>query len=283
VKENLIVFCKLARYQKIKVKAIAAIDGTILISAPTQHAFCFSTKRSKVSMMKKEDIIPWDWQRILFGNAAPEFMIEVFVRTIVMFLLMLIVLRLLGKRMDGQLALSEMAIMILLGAIVSPGMQIPERGIAIGVIALTCLLLFNRLLNRVSVEHENLEALAQGRISILVKDGVMQLDVMKHAGISRQNLFAALRERGHYNLSTIRRVYFEACGMMNVYTRERASAGLPLFPDGEAEVIRKQFNISTDCVACVTCGRVEKVVAISHACANCGASEWTHAVIEEAK
>jgi hypothetical protein len=71
--------------------------------------------------------------------------------------------------------------------------------------------------------------------------------------------------------------------MMNVYTRERASAGLPLFPDGEAEVIRKQFNISTDCVACVACGRVENVVAISHLCTNCGASEWTHAVIDEAK
>jgi uncharacterized membrane protein YcaP (DUF421 family) len=229
--------------------------------------------------VKKEDIIPWDWQRILFGSAPPEFLLEVLVRTLIVFLFTLIVLRLLGKRMDGQLALSELAIMILLGAIVSPAMQIPDRGILIGIIALTCLLIFNRLLNWMSVKHEKLESIAQGRLSILVKDGVLQLQEMEHSGISKQNLFSALREKGHYNLSEIKRVYFEACGMLNVYTGKSDKPGLSLYPDADG-ITQKQYSISSDCIACRSCGHVQRVVFLNHACVVCGNSDWAHAVIE---
>ena len=79
--------------------------------------------------MKKEDIQPWDWQRILFGQAPPEFLIEVFLRTTLIYLALLVVTRALGKRMGGQLSISELAVMVTLGAIVSPAMQIPQLGL----------------------------------------------------------------------------------------------------------------------------------------------------------
>jgi hypothetical protein len=51
--------------------------------------------------MKKEDIIPWDWQRILFGQAPPEFLLEVLMRTSIIYIALLIIVRLMGKRMGG--------------------------------------------------------------------------------------------------------------------------------------------------------------------------------------
>ena len=104
--------------------------------------------------MKKEEIKPWDWQRIFLGEAPAEFLLEVLIRTIVIYLVLLVVLRLLGKRMDGQLTLTEMAVMITLGAIVSVPMQIPDRGILMGVVALVCALIFQRGWNRVTVKNE---------------------------------------------------------------------------------------------------------------------------------
>ena len=79
--------------------------------------------------MKKEEIHRGDWHRILIGTAPTEFLLEVLIRTIIIYLFLLVTLRLMGKRMGGQLTISELAVMLTLGAIVSVAMQIPEKGL----------------------------------------------------------------------------------------------------------------------------------------------------------
>jgi len=96
--------------------------------------------------MKKENIKIGDWQRILFGDAPPEFLIEVFLRTLVVYLSLLVALRLMGKRMTGQLSSAEMAVMVTLGAIVAVPMQLADRGVLLGLLVLLCALLFHQAL-----------------------------------------------------------------------------------------------------------------------------------------
>ena len=79
--------------------------------------------------MKKEEIQLWDWYRIMISNAPVEFMFKVFIRTVLIYLVLLVVMRLLGKRLNTHVSLLDMAIMVTLGAIISPGMQLPDRGV----------------------------------------------------------------------------------------------------------------------------------------------------------
>ena len=51
--------------------------------------------------MNKEEIKLSDWQRILIGDAPVEFLLEVFIRTALIYLALLIIMRFLGKRMNG--------------------------------------------------------------------------------------------------------------------------------------------------------------------------------------
>jgi len=67
--------------------------------------------------MKKEDIHIWDWKRILIGSAPWEFLIETFFRTLVIYIFLLQAMRLMGKRMRGQLSILELCIIVMLGAI----------------------------------------------------------------------------------------------------------------------------------------------------------------------
>ena len=94
--------------------------------------------------MKKEDIRLGDWHRILIGDAPIEFLVEVFIRTTLIYALLLVVMRLLGKRMNGQLTNLELAVMLTMGAIIAPPMQLPDRGLLSGVLALCCALFFLR-------------------------------------------------------------------------------------------------------------------------------------------
>jgi hypothetical protein len=66
--------------------------------------------------MKKYEIHLADWQRMLFGQSPPVFLLEVLIRTIIIYVFLLFVLRWLGKRMSGQLTILEMAVMLTLGS-----------------------------------------------------------------------------------------------------------------------------------------------------------------------
>src|SRR5689334_7147777 len=142
--------------------------------------------------MDKEEIFLNDWKRILFGNAPLEFLLEVLIRSVFIYCFLLIIIRLLGKRMSSQLTITELAVMLTLGAIVSVPMQMPERGILQGMELLVLILLFERGLTWLIYKNKKIEELTQGKMSLLVKDGVLQLGEVKKLNISHEQLFAVL-------------------------------------------------------------------------------------------
>ena len=233
--------------------------------------------------MKKEEIHWGDWHRILFGTAPEQFLLESFIRTIIMYLVLLVVLRLLGKRMGGQLSISELAVMLTLGAIVSVPIQIPEKGILQGILVLFCALLFQRGINYLGVKNHKIENLIQGRERLLVKNGVMVADQMIAMKISREQLSAELRHKKIYNLGEISRVYIEACGLFSIYKFAKAKPGLALLPP-EDEVAGTELYERNNVSVCAHCGNpANKQAATDQACNNCSANEWTHAVTAKSR
>jgi uncharacterized membrane protein YcaP (DUF421 family) len=121
--------------------------------------------------MKKENIHLGDLGCILFGEAPPFFLLEVFIRTLIIYVFLLYTLRWLGKRMSGQLTIMELSVMLTLGAIVSASMQIPDHGILEGVLLLLCALGFQRGISYLGVLSSEFEKLTQGKAGMLIKDG----------------------------------------------------------------------------------------------------------------
>ncbi|SDE80333.1 Uncharacterized membrane protein YcaP, DUF421 family [Dyadobacter soli] len=231
--------------------------------------------------MKKEDIIPGDWYRILFGETPVVFLLEILLRTIIIYVILLVIVRMMGKRMGGQLTISDLAVMITLGAIVSPGMQMPQTGLLLCALILICALVFQRGLNFLEYKSERFEEITQGTLSILVKNGVMQLDQMHSTKVSRQQVFAALRNSEVYNLGDVDRVYLEACGLISIYRRPEPNPGLPLFPpDDEAIEGFRQHTIH-DSLVCTNCGKVPETQDRSQHCPVCDATQWGVASISK--
>jgi uncharacterized membrane protein YcaP (DUF421 family) len=228
--------------------------------------------------MKKEEIHLNDIERILFGQAPGAFLLEVLIRTVIIYGVLLLVLKLMGKRMDGQISIIEMAVMIVLGAILGVGTQIPDRGILMAAAALLLIFIFQRGINWLNIKSRKIENITNGALNILVKDGVLQLDEMKAARITRQNLFASLRGRQIFSLGKVKRVYFEACGLINVYEDQADRSGLPVFPSNEDEFIKTKTRTDTHHIACKNCGWVSGDNRGEKACKNCGSKEWTHAI-----
>jgi hypothetical protein len=132
------------------------IPGAIISLSMVIMLYC-CTVHCKAIVMKKEEIHLSDIKRILLGNAPEEFLLEVFIRSIVTYVILLIILKLLGKRMSTKLTNTEMAVMLMFGAVVSSAMQIPERGIIEGAFVLVLILLLQRSITLLALRKSKLE------------------------------------------------------------------------------------------------------------------------------
>jgi uncharacterized membrane protein YcaP (DUF421 family) len=226
--------------------------------------------------MKKEDIHLGDIARILIGEAPPIFLLEVFVRTLIVYIFLLYILRWLGKRMSGQLTIMELAVMLTLGAIVSASMQMPDRGILGGFLLLLCALGFQRGISYLGVLSSKFEELTQGKAGVLVKDGVLQVAQMKEFRISRQQVFAQLRDQQIYNLGAVDRMYLEASGMYSVFKGDSSKPGLSVLPPEDTAVASILKEVPGE-VACRSCGFVQPSGQLPD-CNQCGCDEWTPAI-----
>jgi uncharacterized membrane protein YcaP (DUF421 family) len=231
--------------------------------------------------MKKEEIHLGDINRWLFGQAPGQFMIEVIIRTLLIYVILLVVVRLMGKRMSGQITLSETAVMITLGAIVAPVMQLPDRGILFGVVVLLAALAFQRGITLWGFKSEKVEHITQGVMSLLVKDGVINVDEMAKARITNQQLFAMLREKKIQNLGKVKRGYLEACGVFSVFEREDTTVGLPIYPQDDPAILKTQKPSPDSIMACCNCGHVQENVNDNTSCNVCHSNDWSKAYISE--
>ena len=236
-----------------------------------------NVKSNVKSYMNPEEVKLNDFQRILFGEAPEIFLIETLIRTLLMYLFLLLIIRWLGKRMSGQLSINEMAVMLVLGAIVSVPMQLPGSGLAQGVLLLVCTLTFQRGMSWFGYKSSTFEKLYMGEPIILVRDGVFELAELRRNKITRQMIFSQLRQNGVMSLGCVERLYMETSGIFSIYCFHHAKPGLSVFPPTD-HLLWTDQNKHENLMACKNCGYVEEVEA-GHKCSNCTHDEWIEAVI----
>jgi uncharacterized membrane protein YcaP (DUF421 family) len=247
------------------------------ITAPVVHIH-HTSRRGRFNMHQNSSG-PYDWKRIVLGDAPPQFLVEVFFRSILMYVVLLVALRLLGKRMNAQLSIMEFAVMISLGAIVSLPMQSPERGVLNGAVLLILILTFQRGLAFLSFKSRKVDRIMNGNMSTLVKDGILQTEIMRKEGITKDQLFAQLRHKGVNQLGELDRVYLEAHGVFSVFHARSPKPGLSTLPEKDDAYLDTLPRRDGMC-ACCYCGAAEKTKGMeSDECPNCHCRRWTQAII----
>ncbi|SEJ45818.1 Uncharacterized membrane protein YcaP, DUF421 family [Deinococcus reticulitermitis] len=219
---------------------------------------------------------------MLLGDFEPLFLLEVAVRTGLMFLWLLLLLRLTGKRGLAQLSPLELAIVIGLGSAAGDPMFYAEVPLLHGMLVLAIVVGFQRLLAWLIIHSEAVETFVEGVPVELVRDGVMQLRGLERANISREDLFERLRPAGVRQLGQVQRAYFEQDGNISVFCREErgAPAGLPVVPPWDLEPPTPLPQDHEGLAACLICGRVQELGEGQPRTCGCGAALWTRAVTD---
>ncbi|WP_052195530.1 DUF421 domain-containing protein [Deinococcus radiopugnans] len=233
--------------------------------------------------MSGPEIIPFDWQRIWLGDAPPLFLLEIVFRTVVIFVWLLFLLRLTGKRGLAQLSALELVIVIALGSAAGDPLFYPEVPLLHAMLALALVVGFQRVLARLVVRSERVEAFMDGQPVELVRDGVFSMAALERANLSREDLFEKLRAQGVLQLGEVRRAYFEQDGHLTVFRHDAdPPPGLPVAPpwDLEPPSVLDPDLPQQGFVACLDCGRVQQAAGLLPGCACGGLGGWTAATTD---
>jgi uncharacterized membrane protein YcaP (DUF421 family) len=232
--------------------------------------------------MKPEEIKLSDWMRILMGDVPPLFYLELVIRAFFIYFLLMLCMRLMGKRMSSQLSRLELAAMVSLASAIGVPMMAPDRGLVPAILIAFIVVGFTRLISGLSVNNENFERKTQGDLDMLVQDGVLRFDVMQRVRITRERLFAHLRSEKVIHLGAVRRVYMEAGGNFTVVSNEQEQPGLSILPDWDTDFQLKRQDATTITI-CRNCGiQKENNVTFrkrNERCSNCNGEGWTQAVV----
>lgn len=156
-------------------------------------------------------------------------MITAFFRTIILYLVLMIGLRLLGKRQIGDLEPSELVLTLIISDLASVPMQ--DYGIPLvnGVLPIITLLCLSLLVSYFSLKSVRFRALVCGRPAIIIRDGVILQQSMAKNRLTVDELFEQLRTQGYSDLQAVKYAILETNGQLSIlpYTKDS-----PMTPRG---------------------------------------------------
>ncbi|MDP9158880.1 MAG: DUF421 domain-containing protein [Acidobacteriota bacterium] len=123
-------------------------------------------------------------------------LLEIVIRTATVYAVVLLGVRLSGKREVGQMTPFDLTLLLLISNSVQNAMTGPDTSLVGGVVAAATLLILNYLVAELSGGNRRFRKLVQGQPSLLVHDGKIISAHMAKEHVSMDELERALREHG---------------------------------------------------------------------------------------
>ena len=141
---------------------------------------------------------------------------EFVLRAIIVYLFLLIILRLTGKRQVGQLAPFDLVMLLVLSNAVQNSMTGGDNSVTGGIIVVCTLIALNWLISYLTFRSKKLEALVEGRPVVLVHNGHVDREAMKKVQLTMHELDAALRAEACSGVDQVRFALLENNGHITV-------------------------------------------------------------------
>lgn len=136
------------------------------------------------------------------------------IRTILVYLALLVLLRIVGKREIAQLNQFDLVVMLLLSNVVQNAIIGPDTSLLGGVIGAVVLIAVNDVINRVLRRSDRLATALEGTSTVLAKDGHWDREALVKQGIRVSDVEAVIRRQGADNVGELKELLLEPGGAM---------------------------------------------------------------------
>ena len=139
--------------------------------------------------------------------------------------LLILVLRVSGKRQVGQLSPFDLVLLLVLSNAVQNAINGGDNSVLGGIISAVTLVGLNYIVGLATYKSKKLEAMIEGRPEVLIHNGVLFTQVMDHQKLTHHELNSALRSAGCGCIEEVHFAILENDGQITVQPRTKASPG----------------------------------------------------------
>ena len=150
---------------------------------------------------------------------------ELVLRAFVVYVFLLVLLRITGKRQVGQLAPFDLVLLLVLSNAVQNSINAGDNSLVGGLISAGTLVVLNYGIGYATFRSRRLETLVEGRPEILIHNGKISEAVMRRAQLTHHELNAALRRAGCATPDDVLAAVLENNGSISVVPKRRPEDG----------------------------------------------------------
>ena len=146
-------------------------------------------------------------------------LVDVAIRTAIIYVVLIVGLRLAGKREVGQLSIFDLIVLLVIADAVQNSMVGQNTTLLGGIVAALTLITLDTTLDQVSLRFPRVRKLLEGEPRELIRDGMVHEDALRREGIDDAKLAAILRSQGVLSASEVRLAVLETNGSISVIPR----------------------------------------------------------------
>lgn len=146
---------------------------------------------------------------------------EFIVRGAVVYLVLLVMVRMTGKRTVGQFTPFDLIVVMLLSESVSGALTAQDESVGGGLIVAATLVALDMAIAFGTSRSKRLDAVVQGSPVLVGRDGVIYEDVLKRQRVPRSDIEKALRD-ADCEIEDMRMAILEADGNINVMKKQQS-------------------------------------------------------------
>ncbi|MDD4504060.1 MAG: DUF421 domain-containing protein [Clostridiaceae bacterium] len=143
-------------------------------------------------------------------------MLIIFTRTLILYTVIIVVIRLMGKKQIGQLQPSELVVALVIADLAAVPMANVGIPLIAGIIPIITLFIMEELLSFISMKSESARGLITGKPSILIENGIIMENELRRIRYNLNDLLEQLRLKNYSNMEDIDYAILETSGQLSV-------------------------------------------------------------------
>lgn len=149
-------------------------------------------------------------------------MITIFIRTVILFLLTVLVIRVMGKRQLAQLQPYEVVITLMIAELAAIPMGDVSISLFSGVVSVLTLLFVHSMITLVTFKSQRVRGFICGKPSVLIRSGKLQVQELERLCFDLNDLLESMRTQGILSIADVGSAILETNGTLNVFPSSSA-------------------------------------------------------------
>lgn len=154
-------------------------------------------------------------------------MFVVMFRAILLYILIILSMRLMGKRQLGELQPSELVTTILVSNIASIPIEDPSLPMVLSAIPILTLVVFEVLMSTLTLKSKRFRKIMTGSPMVIIENGVIDQRKMKKLRFNIDDLMEELRTNNIFNIEDVHYAIVETTGKVSVMLKYKAQTVTP--------------------------------------------------------